>query len=109
MWKLRLPGAMPYIMAGVTISGGLAVIGAIVGEFVAGIGGGKGGLGFVVQVSSKQFNVPYLFAGAIAGALTGITYHIVSKRLARRLLVWHESAMVQEGGGKTISVGPANG
>lgn len=109
MWKLRLPGAMPYIMAGVTISGGLSVIGAIVGEFVAGIGGGRGGLGFVIQVSSKQFNVPYLFAGAIAGALTGITYHLATKRLARRLLVWHESALNQEGGGRRPAVGPVGG
>ena len=109
MWKLRLPGAMPFIMAGVTISGGLSVIGAIVGEFVAGIGGGRGGLGFVVQVSSKQLNVPYLAAGAIAGAITGVLYHVASKRLARRLLAWHESALFQEGGGTRISVGPASG
>jgi NitT/TauT family transport system permease protein len=109
MWKLRLPGALPYIMAGVTISGGLSVIGAIVGEFVAGIGGGRGGLGFVIQVSSKQFNVPYLFAGAIAGALTGITYHVVSKRMARRLLQWHESAISEEGGARRTSAGLPSG
>jgi NitT/TauT family transport system permease protein len=109
MWKLRLPGALPYIMAGVTISGGLSVIGAIVGEFVAGIGGGRGGLGFVVQVSSKQLNVPYLAAGAIAGAITGVAYHIVGKQLSRRLLIWHDSALSQEGGAKRISVGPASG
>jgi NitT/TauT family transport system permease protein len=109
MWKLRLPGALPYITAGVTISGGLSVIGAIVGEFVAGIGGGRGGLGFVVQVSSKQLDVPYLAAGAIAGAMTGVIYHIISKRLSRRLLVWHESALSEEGGGKRVSVEPASG
>jgi NitT/TauT family transport system permease protein len=108
MWKLRLPGAMPYIMAGVTISGGLSVIGAIVGEFVAGIGGGRGGLGFVVQVSSKQLNVPYLAAGAMAGAIMGVLYHVTSKRLARRLLAWHESALSQEGGARRISAGPAS-
>lgn len=109
MRKLRLPGAMPYIMAGVRISGGLSVIGAIVGEFVAGIGGGRGGLGFVVQVSSKQLDVPYLAAGAIAGALTGVAYHVVSKRLSRRLLIWHESALIEEGGGKSIQAAPAGG
>jgi NitT/TauT family transport system permease protein len=97
MWRLRLPGAMPYIMAGVRISGGLSVIGAIVGEFVAGIGGGRGGLGYVVQVASKQLNTPYLAAGALAGAVLGVVYHIASRRLARRLLAWHESAVGEEG------------
>jgi NitT/TauT family transport system permease protein len=96
MRKLRLPGAMPYIVAGLRISGGLSVIGAIVGEFVAGIGGGQGGLGYVVQVASKQLNTPYLAAGALAGAALGVIYHLAGRRLARRLLAWHESAIGQD-------------
>jgi NitT/TauT family transport system permease protein len=97
MWRLRLPGAMPYIMAGVRISSGLSVIGAIVGEFVAGIGGGRGGLGYIVQVASKQLNIPFLAAGALAGAILGVTYDIINRRLGRRLLAWHESAVGEEG------------
>jgi NitT/TauT family transport system permease protein len=112
MWRLRLPGAMPYIMAGVRISGGLAVIGAIVGEFVAGIGGGRGGLGYVVQVASRQLNTPYLVAGALAGACLGVVYHIASRRLGRWLLSWHESTVEEEGElsrGSYVPAGAASG
>ena len=109
MWKLRLPGAMPYIMAGVRISSGLAVIGAIVGEFVAGIGGGRGGLGYVVQVASKQLDTAYLAAGALAGAALGVVYHTAARHATKRLLAWHESATsTKEGIRSRISFIPAS-
>jgi len=101
MRKLRLPTSLPYLMAGVRISGGLAVIGAIVGEFVAGIGGGRGGLGYVIQVSAKTLDTPYLMAAAIAGSGMGILFYLATMLVSRQVLAWHESTQEEEKGGWT--------
>jgi NitT/TauT family transport system permease protein len=108
MWKLRLPGAMPYIMAGVRISAGLSVIGAIVGEFVAGTGGDQGGLGFLVSVAATQLKTAFLMTGALAAGVLGVTYYIITKYLSRRVLAWHESTLPtredQEAGWRIVPV-----
>lgn len=97
MWKLRLPAAMPYIMTGLRISAGLAVIGAIVGEFIAGIGGSKGGLGYVIVSYANRLQMAPLFAAALASSLLGIVIFIgVSQLSARFLRHWHESAVRRE-------------
>jgi NitT/TauT family transport system permease protein len=93
MWKLRLPGAMPFIMAGIRISTGLCVIGAIVGEFVAGVGGGQGGLGYVIQVAAVRLETPLLFAGALCGSCLGLVFHAGGNWVSRRVLTWHESSL----------------
>jgi NitT/TauT family transport system permease protein len=91
MRKLRLPAALPYVMAGAKISSGLSVIGAIVGEFVAGVGGGRGGLGYVITVSATQLDSPYLFAAALTGSLVGIVFYWLVGRASRIVLgSWQE-------------------
>ena len=70
--KLKLPGAVPSIMAGMRIAAGLAVIGAVVGEFVAGEMGDQRGLGIVVVVAAKQGELPMLFAAVALASLLGI-------------------------------------
>ena len=67
LFKLKLPGALPSIMAGFRIAVGLAVIGAVVGEFVAGELGSERGLGIVVVVAAKQGELPMLFAAVALG------------------------------------------
>jgi NitT/TauT family transport system permease protein len=94
---LRLPGALPSIMTGLRVAAGSAVIGAIVGEFVAGVGGGSGGLGYVITQSAVQLRTPQLFlavmgASAVSLLLFGIVV-LVEKRLLGR---WHESALPRE-------------
>jgi NitT/TauT family transport system permease protein len=97
MWKLRLPAALPYIMTGLRISAGLAVIGAIVGEFIAGIGGSKGGLGYVIVSYANRLQMAPLFAAALASSLLGIVIFIaVSQLSAGFLRHWHESAVRRE-------------
>ena len=92
MHKLRLPAALPYVMAGAKISSGLSVIGAIVGEFVAGVGGGRGGLGYVITVSATQLDSPYLFAAALTGSVVGIVFYWLVGRASRIVMgSWHES------------------
>jgi NitT/TauT family transport system permease protein len=97
MIKLKLPFALPYVMTGLRISSGLAVIGAIVGEFIAGIGGLRGGLGYVIISAANRLDMPYLFASALTSSLLGIIIFIgISLISARFLRHWHESAVRRE-------------
>ncbi|MFN8525704.1 MAG: ABC transporter permease [Chloroflexota bacterium] len=94
MTKLKFPAALPYIMTGLRISSGLSVIGAIVGEFIAGIGGLKGGIGYVITSAQAQIKMPYLFAAAFTSSILGIVIFVgVSFLSARFLRHWHESAV----------------
>lgn len=97
MWRLRIPAAMPYIMSGLKVSCTLAIVGAITGEFVAGIGGGKGGLGYAITVAAVQLKTPYLFACAISGAIFGIGFYLLVSLFSHLMLrSWHESAVKVE-------------
>ena len=97
MWKLRIPAAMPYMMSGLKVSCTLSIIGAITGEYIAGIGGGKGGLGYAITVAAVQLKTPYLFACAIAGAIFGIVFYLLVSFISHLILKsWHESAMKVE-------------
>jgi NitT/TauT family transport system permease protein len=94
IWKLRFPAALPYIMAGLKISCSTSVVGAIVGEYVAGIGGGKGGLGYGITVAASRLETPYLFACGFSAAVMGIVFFLIVDAISKQLLSsWHESAM----------------
>jgi NitT/TauT family transport system permease protein len=94
---LRLPSALPYFLGGLRISGGLALIGAVVAEFVAGTGGSASGLAWRILESSYQLKIPRMFAALflISGAGIGIflLLTLLSHLLLRR---WHESALSAE-------------
>ena len=95
--KLKLPAALPYMMTGLRISAGMAVIGAVVGEFIAGIGGLRGGLGFLIASSAARIEMSTLFAAAVASSILGITIFVVVNLIsARYLRHWHESAVQRE-------------
>jgi NitT/TauT family transport system permease protein len=97
MVKLKLPAALPYIMTGLRISSGLAVIGAIIGEFIAGIGGLRGGLGYVIVSAANRLEMSYLFAAALCSSVLGLVIFIgISMVSARFLRHWHESAVQRE-------------
>lgn len=70
--RLRLPNAVPWVVAGARTSSGLAVIGAIVGEFFAGYGSNRYGLGYLIRQTSEQARTDELFAAVIASTLLGI-------------------------------------
>lgn len=94
MFRLRLPSALPYIVAGLKISCTLAVIGAIVGEYIAGIGGGRGGLGYAITVSAARLQTAYLFACGFAASLLGIAFFLLVNAFSKWMLSsWHESEM----------------
>ncbi|WP_426454262.1 ABC transporter permease [Paenibacillus sp. S-38] len=97
MWRLRIPAALPYIVAGLKISCTLAVIGAIVGEYIAGIGGGQGGLGYAITVAASRLQTPYLFACGLSASLLGIGFFLLVNLFSRWMLSsWHESEMRTE-------------
>jgi len=72
LWKLRLPHAVPYLVTGARTSSGMAVIGAIVGEFFVGHTTTHYGLGYLVLSTSQNLKTAHLFAAVIASALLGI-------------------------------------
>lgn len=94
MWRLRIPAALPYIVGGLKISCSLCVIGAIVGEYVAGVGGGQGGLGYAITYAAMRIQTPYLFACGLMASLLGIAFYQIVNGLSRKWLgSWHESEM----------------
>ena len=87
---------MPYFLAGLRISGGLALIGAIVAEFVAGTGGAASGLAYRILEAGYQLQIPRMFAALALISASGIAIFVALSLLSRLLLRhWHESA--QEG------------
>ncbi|QDE96784.1 ABC transporter permease [Myxococcus xanthus] len=93
LWKLELPAAMPHLFTGLRIASGLAVIGAIVGEFVAGFSEGSAGLGILVLAAYRQLRTDLLFAAVLAASGLGLVlFGVVSLTGARLLRRWHPSA-----------------
>ena len=94
---LKLPTALPYFLAGLRISGGLALIGAVVAEFVAGTGGTETGLAFRILEAGYRLAIPRLFAALFLLSVTGIVIYLLLDALSRLLLRhWHESAISEE-------------
>lgn len=94
LMRLRVPSALPYFFGGLRISSGLALIGAVVAEFVAGTGGTASGLAYQILQSGFQLNIPRLFAALLLITATGIVLFIAMSALSKWALGnWHESEM----------------
>ena len=92
--RLRIPSALPYFFGGLRISSGLALIGAVVAEFVAGTGGTASGLAYQILQAGFQLNIPRLFAALVLITLTGIVLFSAMAMLSKWALGgWHESEM----------------
>ena len=90
---LRCPTALPYFLAGLRISGGLALVGAVVAEFVAGTGGTETGLAFRILESGYRLQIPRMFAALVLLGLAGIAIYLALDLLSRRLLRrWQDGA-----------------
>ncbi|HZT88980.1 MAG TPA: ABC transporter permease [Stellaceae bacterium] len=91
---LRIPTALPYFLAGLRISGGLALIGAVVAEFVAGTGGAETGLASRILEASRQLQIAKMFVALFLLSLAGIAIYRCLDLLSYFLLRdWHESAV----------------
>lgn len=94
---LRLPSALPYFLGGLRISGGLALIGAVVAEFVAGTGGTQSGIAYQILISSFNLQIPRMFAALLMTTTLGVAIFAGLTLLSNFLLQnWHESAVKQE-------------
>ncbi|MBJ7555589.1 ABC transporter permease [Marinomonas spartinae] len=95
--RLRIPGALPYFFGGLRISSGLALIGAVVAEFVAGTGGAKAGLAYMILQSSYNLQIPKMFAALFLITATGILLFALMVWLSNLALRnWHDSAVKTE-------------
>jgi NitT/TauT family transport system permease protein len=94
---LKLPAALPFILGGLRIAGGLSLIGAVVAEIAAGSAGAGSGLAYRIAESGYRLNIPRMFAALLLLSAAGIVIYgllaLTSHLLLRR---WHESALGKE-------------
>jgi NitT/TauT family transport system permease protein len=94
---LRIPSALPYFFAGLRVSSGLALIGAVVAEFVAGTGGRNTGLAYEILQAGYQLEIPRMFAALFLITVAGIALFMVMVALSKLALgTWHDSAVERE-------------
>jgi NitT/TauT family transport system permease protein len=94
---LKLPAALPYMLGGIRIAGGLSLIGAVVAEIAAGSAGAGSGLAYRIAESGYRLAIPRMFAALLLLSAAGIAIFfalsLISHLLLRR---WHESALQRE-------------
>jgi NitT/TauT family transport system permease protein len=97
LWRLKLPAALPQMLTGLRIAGGLSLIGAVVAEIAAGSAGAGSGLAYRIAESGYRLNVPRMFAALLLLSLAGVAIFFalsfVSHLILRR---WHESEIARE-------------
>lgn len=91
-FKIRLPNALPSVFGGLKISITLAVVGAVVGEFV----GGDAGLGYLLMVANGNIDTPLLFAGLVALTIQGVVLFFLVE-LVERLAIPRQTAAAVAG------------
>jgi NitT/TauT family transport system permease protein len=91
---LKLPSALPYILGGLRIAGGLSLIGAVVAEIAAGSAGAGSGLAYRIAESGYRLNIPRMFAALLLLSVAGIVIYMVLSLVSYLVLRrWHESAL----------------
>jgi NitT/TauT family transport system permease protein len=94
---LKLPSALPNMLAGIRIAGGLSLVGAVVAEIAAGSAGAGSGLAYRIAESGYRLNIPRMFAALILLSVAGIVIYFALAGLSHLMLRrWHESAVQQE-------------
>jgi NitT/TauT family transport system permease protein len=85
--KFSLPQALPSIFSGLKISATLAVVGAVVGEFV----GSNSGIGYVLQIANGNFDLPLMFAGLFVLSMMGVILFALVDLAEKLMIPWHQS------------------
>lgn len=97
LWRLKLPAALPQILTGLRIAGGLSLIGAVVAEIAAGSAGAGSGLAYRIAESGYRLNIPRMFAALLLLSLAGVAiFFLLSGLSYLALRRWHESAVKRE-------------
>jgi NitT/TauT family transport system permease protein len=98
LWELKLPSALPSMLAGLKIAGGLSLIGAVVAEIAAGSAGAGSGLAYRIAESGYRLNIPRMFAALLLLSVAGVAiFFLLSAFSYLMLRRWHESAVGREG------------
>jgi NitT/TauT family transport system permease protein len=94
LWNLKLPSALPYILGGLRIAGGLSLIGAVVAEIAAGSAGAGSGLAYRIAESGYRLNIPRMFAALLLLSVAGIViFYLLTLVNHLALRRWHESVL----------------
>ncbi len=97
LWNLKLPAALPQMLAGLRIAGGLSLIGAVVAEIAAGSAGAGSGLAYRIAESGYRLNIPRMFAALLLLSAAGVAiFFVLSFVNYLCLRRWHESAVKRE-------------
>ena len=97
-WLVRLPNALPFIFGGMKVSITLAVVGALVGEFVA----AESGLGRVLLSANGNMDTELLFAAIFALVIIGVALFLVLEGIERLMLPWHVSQRRESRSDRTL-------
>ena len=98
LWELKLPSALPNMLAGLKIAGGLSLIGAVVAEIAAGSAGAGSGLAYRIAESGYRLNIPRMFAALLLLSVAGVAIFFLLSAFSHLVLRrWHESAVSREG------------
>jgi len=98
LWYLKLPTALPYMLGGLRIAGGLSLIGAVVAEIAAGSAGAGSGLAYRIAESGYRLMIPRMFAALLLLSIAGVVIFLLLSWLSYALLrKWHESALTRDG------------
>jgi NitT/TauT family transport system permease protein len=97
LWNLKLPAALPQMLTGLRIAGGLSLIGAVVAEIAAGSAGAGSGLAYRIVESGYRLNIPRMFAALFLLSLAGVVIFFALSAISYLALRrWHESAIDRE-------------
>src|SRR4030088_2606948 len=97
LWELNPKAALPYILGGLKIAGGLSLIGAVVAEIAAGSAGAGSGLAYRIVESGYRLNIPRMFAALLLLSVAGVAIFFALSLLSHLMLRrWHESALASE-------------
>jgi NitT/TauT family transport system permease protein len=97
LWNLKLPSALPFMLGGLRIAGGLSLVGAVAAEIAAGSAGAGSGLAFRIMESEYRLNIPRLFAALLLLSAAGIAiFYLLALINYFALRRWHESALEPE-------------
>jgi NitT/TauT family transport system permease protein len=97
LWRLKLPAALPHILGGLRIAGGLSLIGAVVAEIAAGAAGAGSGLAYRIFESGYRLNIPRMYAALLLLSVAGVAIYFALALLSYLALHrWHESAVRRE-------------
>ena len=95
--QLKLPAALPHMLAGLKIAGGLSLIGAVVAEIAAGSAGAGSGLAYRIAESGYRLKIPRMFAALLLLSVAGIAIFFLLSLFSHLMLRrWHESAIARE-------------